>query len=1097
MKKVVKSFSQGGCRNSSIGPTRPSDRWQAILLPLVLCLLASPAFGQISATVSGRVTDQTGAVVPGAKVTATDVNTGAKATTRTNTQGSYAIPFLQPGTYDVSAAKSGFKPMVRSQVKLDVGQVARIDFAMQLGQVRQTVEVKGGAPMLETETSSLGQQIGSETIESLPLNGRDYIQLVTLSAGSSPNSYSRASNGFSLNGGDTFQTSLLLNGVSNNNYILGTDTSSLQAVRPSVDAIQEFKVETANYSAQYGHAAGGIVSVAIKSGTNHLHGDAFEFLRNDKLDATDFFANRSGLSNPPLKRNQFGGTLGGPVIHNRTFFFVSYEGTREVSSQTGTTTLPTPQMINGNFGSEAIYDPLNVVGGVRQEFTNNTIPAKRIDPVAANLAALYPAPNLPGTVNNFVTNIPISQPTDQYAGRFDQNFSERDKLFVVYTRGVTTIHQGSFFASPGNGGNGFGQFPLTKTPRAYSFAVGETHIFNPELVNEFHAGYNHNESNQIGPEDSPLFSQFGINGVPPLSGLNGLPMICLTGYSCLGDRTFNPNPKLVQISQANDTVSWVHGNHNIAFGGSLMFIHNYAGTSHNARGNIHFNGQFTSQTPGQGRGSAFADFLLGQTNSATLTTPLVGRLRSRNYGIFVNDSWRVTHALTLNLGLRYNLQTPMVERDNRLWNFVLDPQSSNYGTTVQAASGGYLQRGFSNLNLNNIAPRIGLAYQLNSKTVIRSAFGVFYGGLGYQDIAHSGAANPPGFLSISFPTSTTAATSNFVLSTGFPPDTLNPQRVVNPNAFALSANFPWPTVDQWNFSVQRQMPGSSVLTIAYVGSSSSYLLSDNQMNSPLPGPGAIQPRRPFPNFGSILLQTPYSHSTYHSLQARLERRFRNGLSLLATYTYSHALDGVASNEDSFASVPQNPLDIAAEKSSSDFDHRHRFVASGIYQLPMGRTSGFLGGSGASRAIFGGWEIGGIFTAQSGHPMTPSVSPNPANTGNPARPDRLCNGNLSGSQRSIDHFYDVACFTPAAPFTYGNSARGVLTSPHFVNLDALLDRTFKVRESVSLEFRAEFFNFTNTAHFGTPDLTVNQPQAGTITSTSSPSREIQFGLRLRF
>ncbi len=1064
---------------------------------LILLAGVLPVAAQ-TATVQGRVTDPTGAVAPGAKITITNARSGVKSTTTSNTQGAYTMPFLQPGTYDILVKSPGFKPALRSGVALDVDQTAGIDFALQVGEASQTVEVQGGAPLLQTETASLGQTIDNKTLFTLPLNGRDYTQLVTLGAGAVQNTYSRAKNGFSLNGSETFQNTMLLDGVDNNNYILGTDSGNINALTPSVDAIQQFKVETSNYSAQYGRSAGGVVSVSIKSGTNEIHGDAFEFLRNDALDANDFFANRTGLARPPLRRNQFGGTVGGPVIKNRSFFFLSYQGTRQTSSNSGATTAPTPAMVGGNFGSKAIYDPFSLSGGVRAPFPNNVIPANLFDPSGAKLAALYPAPNLPGLVNNYAYNQTELNNGDELDSRFDEQLTNNDTMFVRYSRGTGEIDQGSVFHGPGNGGGGFGQYPIDQPLLAYSIVVSETHIFGPALVNEFHIGYTHNESNQLSPATSPLFQQFGINGIPPLAGLDGLPQIGLTAFSALGDRTFAPNPKLVQVGQLNDTMSWIHGNHTVTYGGQVLLSHDYAGTSNGARGSLSFNGQFTSQVPGKGAGSALADLLLGQTNSAGLTTPLVGRLRDSYYGLFINDSWRVNPKLTLNFGVRYDLQTPLWERDNRMASFDFFPGSPGYGTLIDATSGSFLARTFSNLDTNNFAPRLGLAYQLDSKTVIRGAYGVFYGGLGYQDIAHSGSANPPYFMSVSAPSATSAPLSNLVLSQGFPPGLLSTTNLKNPNLFALSPQFPMPMVNQWNFAVERQLPGDSVLTVSYVGSSTSHLMGDNNINSPPPGPGAINPRRGFPQYGDIIFQTPYGHATYEALQATFQKRYSSGLSILADYTWSHAMDNVLNNEDNVGGgVPQNPLDWALEKADSGFDVPQHFVASVIYQLPVGAQGKLLGGSRVSRAVFGGWQVGGIFVDQSGFPLTPTVSPNPSNTTTPARPNRVCNGNLSGSAQTLNQWFQVSCFAPAAPYTYGNSARGVIRSPGMANLDALVDRNFTLTERMNLEFRSEFFNFTNSAHFGRPDMVIGTPQAGRITSDIAPNREIQFALRLMF
>lgn len=1077
------------------------------ILPFVIGL-GSIAYSQATTgTLSGRITDPQGAVVPGATVQVLNADTNVAVTTQSNTSGEYVVPFLPPGTYRLVIRKTGFQQIIKSGVTLHIQETIAQDFVLAVGSVSQSVQVTTATPVMQTQSAAVGQVIDNKTISTLPLNGRDYTQLVTLVAGAAPNSYSRASNGFSLNGGVTFQTAILVNGLNNVNYILGTDTSNINALTPSPDAIQEFHVQTGNFSAEYGRSAGGVVSVVIKSGTNELHGDAYDFLRNDKLDANDYFAKRSGLARPPLRRNQFGWTLGGPIIRNHMFFFASYQGTRQASSNSGVVSVPTPEQYQEiqsaqpvSFGSTAIYNPFDVVNGIRQEFQENTIPTKLLDPVGLKIAALYPKPNLPSAVNNYGYNQSVTDNATEIDSRFDAQPSAHDTAFVTYSRGIATLNLSSIFAAPGNGGN-FGTYPNRQPIRAWDIGLGETHIFSTSVVNDLRAGYTHNQSDQLPSEPSPLFQQFGINGIPSLPGLNGLPTFSLTGYTGLGNRTFQPNPKLVQITQGTDIASWIHGDHTVKFGGEIMFTHNYAGTSSIARGSFSFNGQFTSQTAGKGRGSALADLLLGQTDTATLSTPLTGRFRSFYYGLFIQDTWKATRSLTVDMGLRYDLQTPLWERDNRMTNFDIFPETSNYGTFVSAKSGNYLNRTFSNLDSTDFAPRLGLAYQLNSKTVIRAGAGVFNGGLGYQDIAHLGTANLPFSVSVSVPTSINAATSDLVLSNGFPSGILVPENTKNPSINSFPANFPMPKVDQWNLSIQRELPNDSSLTVAYVGSSSYDIESDNNLNAPPPGPGALNPRRPFPQYGSNVTALTYGHSTYEALQLTYDWRFYKNLSILSDYTWSKSLDNILTNEDNVgggAGGPQNPNDTKAEKALSGFDVPFRFVTSIIYQLPVGKGHAFTVHSTVGQAIVSGWEVGGIYTVQHGSPHTPTVSPDPANNGTPARPDRLCNGNLPRGLRTPAKWYNPACFAPAAPYTFGNSARDVIFAPGLANLDFLVDRTFNLwKESRTLEFRSEFFNFTNSAHFGSPDMTVTNAQAGSISSDASPNREIEFALRLRF
>ncbi|MGA7521308.1 MAG: TonB-dependent receptor [Acidobacteriaceae bacterium] len=1085
-------------------------QWTSLWHLVAVCLIvvgSRVAFGQ-AAELQGRVADSSGAVVPDASVTVTNNATGVTVKSKTNGDGQYTVPFLQPGDYTIVVEHAGFVTVRRMGVHLEVDQKAGIDFELKPGGETQTVEVTSEAPLLQTQSASTGETIGTKTIVTMPLNGRDYTQLVTLSAGASKNSYSRAGNGFSLNGSQTFENTMLINGIDNNDYILGADSANINAITPSIDAIQEFKVETSNYSAEYGRSAGGIVSVSIKSGTNAVHGDAFEFLRNTVLDANDFFANRAGKPRTPLHRNQFGGTIGGPILRNHSFFFVGYEGQRQTSDQAGFTTVPIGQEATGNFGSIPIYNPADVVNGQRQEFQSNTIPSRQLDPVGLKLAALYPAPNYPsvanpGAVNNYAYTQGLTSNFDRIDSRFDEQIGSHDSAYVSFNRGTVFTETGSVFAPPGNGnpvGAGQTTGPFTQPIHAYTIMGSETHIFTANLVNEFRLGYTHNDSNQLPLSSQPLFQQFGINGIPPSPGLTGLPFFSITGFSTLGDRTFAPNPKLVQVSQGNDTLSWAKGKHTITMGGEMLFTHNYAGTSDVQRGYLVFTGQFTSQTPGVGTGSALADLLIGQTQSATLSTALQGRLRSTYMGAFVNDSWRVAPKLTLNLGLRYDLQTPMSERDNRMSNFVLDSSSPQYGTLVQAKNGSTVDRTFSNLDTTDFAPRVGISYQATPKTVVRGGFGIFYGGLGFQAIAQAGSANPPYFFSVPVVSATNAATSSLVLQKGFPSGFLNPASVVNPSLYSQARNYPMPAEDEWNVAVEHELPFNSALTVTYVGNSTSHIMGDNDVNAPPPGPGAVAARRPFPGYGEIVYQGDYDHSTYHALQVGFTKRYTGGLSVLSNFTWAHAIDNVHNNEDNVGGgYPQNPNDLQAEKGDSGLDVPLDYTASVIYALPFGASHGWLAVSRLGRQIAGGWQLGGIFTADHGYPLTPSVSPDPANTTTPERPNRTCSGYLSYQQRSISHWFDTACYTVPAPYTYGDSARGVIWAPGVVSLDALIDRTFTFTEHYRLEFRAESFNVANSAHYAAPSVAVGTAQVGTVSNDSAafPNRQYQFALRLLF
>jgi len=1069
----------------------------AVLPILLLLAFNSQAVAQ-NAQLTGIITDGNSALIAGAQITLTNIDTSVTRKAVTNADGYYSITFVPPGNYGLSVIANGFKPVTRNNLGINVDQAARIDFTLEPGTITESVNITANEPPLERETSSIGQVIENKSIVTLPLNGRNYSQLVLLMPGATPNQLPRAGDGFSVNGNRALQNKFLVDGLDNNNYIMGVDTGSTQVIRPLVDAIQEFKVESANYSARYGQAAGGIISVALKSGTNSFHGSAFEFLRNEKLDANDFFANRAGLKRGPFRFNQFGGTLGGPVWRNRAFFFASYQGTRTRASNISVVTVPTAEQVRGNFGNVNIFDPTKVVGGTRQQFVNNVIPEARMDSVGRQIAALYPAPNQPGLVNNYASLVPQTDDANQYDFRGDHNFSERDKLFARFNKVDRNFLRGGICPAPGNCGVQM-TLPQSLTNDAWSAGTGYTHVFSSNAVNDVRLGFSNNKNFLQSSAQRPLFDEFGIKGVPQFHSLTGLPFFNLTSYSALGDRLQTPNPKEAEVFQVNDNFSYFRGHHTMNFGGEYWRLSTFAGTANGARGSFDINGQFTSRTPGQGTGNAVADLLLGLTSSASLTTPQVATFLVDYYGGYFNDTWRISPKVTINLGLRYELQTRQREKDNRQSFFDYTPGSPTYGTLVPAHDGGHRAETFSNLDRNNFAPRIGLAWQLDQKTVMRSGCGIFYSGVGNYSVNFSGAANLPYFVRTAINSPTTSANTSLKLSDGFPADALDPARVLNAAAFGQPQDFPQTEIYQGNIDVQRELWDGVVLSLAYVGSGAVNLRGQMDINAPRPGAGAAQPRRQFPAFGAINTLSSYAHSSYHSLQTKLERRFSNGFSLLGSYTWSHAIDNSTDGENlpDFSVVPQNQFNTNAEKASSTFDIKHRLVTSFVYDLPFGRADGWLGGSRFAQAVFSGFQIGGIFVAQTGQPVNPDVAGNPANTTNPVRPNRLRDGNLSRSERNVDRWFDTAAFVVPEAFTYGNSGRNVLRAPGLVNLDFLVARNFRLTETMHLELRGEFFNLTNTAHFARPNATVGSPQFGHITATAAPNRQVQLGVRLAF
>jgi hypothetical protein len=1064
------------------------------LFLFVLALTAgTTAFAQ-NAQITGRVTDQSDAVVPGAEVSATNQQTALMRNAIANSDGYFTILYLPPGTYKIAVKKDGFKSIERLNVILNVDQVARLDFTLEAGAVTDAVTITSDAPLLNSETASVEQVVDNKTVVTLPLNGRNYTQLMALAPGAQPNPRSRAADAVQLNGQRAFQTTYLIDGMDNNNYIIGADSGTTQAVRPSIDAIQEFRVESSNFSAEYGRSSGGVVNVAIKSGTNELHGTAFEFLRNDALDASDFFTNRSGLKKPPYRFNQFGGTLGGPLVKNKLFLFGSYQGTLIRTARTAITTVPTADMKRGIFPSP-VYDPftLNSTTLTRQPFANNTIPQARWDAVGAKLIQLYPNPNLPGLTNNYAGQIRTQTDDHQVDVRGDYVLSSKDTLFARFSRNNRDNNQGSLFGAPGYGGTFFVDQPVLIPSSAWSVVGGHNRVFSPTWANDLRLGYTHNQSNHLSPSTDSLYSQFGFLGVPGSDTIPGLPTILASGYSVLGDRLFEPNERYGNILYLTDNVTWTRGTHSMRFGGETRLVRQFYGGGEPgaglSRGLYVITGLLTGQRVGL-PGSAMADLLLGQTTQVRIAASPNVDIPNYNYGFYFNDTWKTTPNLTLQLGVRYEVQSPGWESNQKAVNFDLNPGSPTYGTLVNAKDGSIRDRSFVNLDKNNFAPRLGLAYRLNDKTVIRAAAGIFYGGLGQFNTT---VGNLPLFVTISTPINVVLVPPTQQLQAGLPAGILDPKNAVGASAEFWPEDRPILETYQWNLSVQRELPGNFAITASYVGSGTSHLLGGRNINQPLPGTTAI----PFPQFGAVSENSPFAHATYHSLQTKVERRFSNGVSLLSSWTWSHAIDGIPTNEDLTTVLgPQDPNNLSLEKASSAIDIRHRWVTSAIYDLPIGRKDRWLGDNAVARAVLGGWQLGGIFVTQTGLAFTPGVTRTVAD-GLSLRPNLLRDPNLSDSQRSVDRWFDPTAFAAPAVGAIGTAGRNILRGPGLTNLDLLVSRSFRLTETKRLDFRAEFFNALNKTHLGLPNATIDQPTAGRITSVQAPPRQIQFGLKFVF
>jgi len=1073
------------------------------LLALLLC--SAPAAAQVdTGAVTGTVKDPSGAVIANAAVKVESSGTGSVVSLLTNTSGIYAQPGLKAGVYSISASAAGFKTVSKTGVEVRIQDRIAVDFELPVGTATSTVTVESSVPALDAETSSLGSVVEEKTIKNLPLNGRNYIQLATLAPGTSPSQQSNERNTFVANGARSIQNSYLLDGVDNKNKIVGFDNSSAQSIEPVLDSVQEFKVQTSTFSAEFGQSAGAVVNVTTKSGTNDLHGSAFEFLRNSYLDASPYFQ-PAQTAKPQFIQNQFGATLGGRIIKDRTFFFFGWQSSREVNAAPQLGSVPTDAQKSGLFTTQ-IYDPAttalsaNGQAYVRSAFAGNRIPTSRFDPVALKLLALYPEPNLSGK-NNFFSNQRERVDNDQFVGRLDHRFSEKDSLFGRYSSSGNTNILPATLPPPASQ-------PSIVTPEAHSFAASETHIFTPALLNEARIGYQETRETQK-IDGQRLFDQYGIIGAPDISTVLGLPTFAVSGLTTIG--TTGPGTLLTPATgsgnlpidkqgrtiQVNDNLSWVHGRHTLKFGFDFQQVTLYADSTLNARPVYNFSGVYT-QDPQQRSttGAAFADFLLGQTSAATVSTRSLSESRQHIYQGYVQDDWKVSSKLTLNFGLRYELPLPFYETANHYSNLILEP-GPLYGTILDASAAGVAgyRSSFVDPNRHNFAPRLGFAYQLTRKTVIRAAGGIFYGRDENVPVARRPTNNPPYFIQTTY--TSDQIDPNIVLSQGFPSNALDPATVKNPSVNSYLRHSPTPYVQQWNLNLQQDLGKGFVAQLTYVGSSSHDLYYPAQIDQPSPGPGPIQARRPLANYSAVYAYAPFVSSSYESLQAQLERRFSHGLSLLAAYTYAHSIDNGSSQVDLGVAAPQNALNFKTERGNSNFDIRHRLVVSSVYELPFGKGKPFLNSSRIAGLLIGGWQLTGIFSAQTGLPFTPVLSFDPTNTGTTARPNRIASGALPSGQQGPQSWFDSSAFPSPAAYTFGNSGRNILNGPGFHNIDLGLSRFITLTERWNLEFRAEAFNLFNTPEFSLPNATLGVATTGTISTVINPQREIQLALRLAF
>ena len=1035
-----------------------------------ILLAAASLYAQSTrGSIGGQVTDATKTAVSGAAVALVDQETNQKRTAITGPQGDFLVTLLDPGTYRLEVDAPGYRPHVQDLV-LDLNQEIRVEVPLLPGKTTEQVTVTAKRSLLRPDSSTVGGVIDNRQVQGLPLDGRDFFELSLLLPGVVPAAEGsaasvRGSFAININGAREDSNGFLLDGVYN-----GDPKLNGTAVSPPVDAVREFEVLSSTYDASFGRDGGGQVSVVLRSGGNQFHGTAYEFFRNAIFDARNYFA-PSDASAPQDQRNQFGGTVGGPVVKNRTFFFADYQGTRDSTGITQVTNVPTLAERTGDF-SQSSRIPIDPTTGA--PFPNLKIPSYYLNPAGLAIAALYPAPNRNVPNQNYVSSPAGRVRDDQFDLRLDHSLAPSSQLTFRYSFGDNSLFEPftgpSFPLVPGYGDN--------VPSRAQNAMLAETHVFTPALLNEIRAGFDrvslgvfqqdigHDVNGQVGlPQISTNPRDFGLTS------------ISVTGFSPLGDESNNPQHGVTNVYQLTDNLTWVHGRHLAKFGADFRVLQQNAYRDVESRGFIDFLGLFT--------GNALEELLLGlATDSGVATLNNPEHLRTYSYNFFANDTWRLRPNLTLILGVRYEYNSPGVDAQNHA---NLYDQATQ--TLVPVGTGG-MPRGGYLPDRNNFAPRLGLAWTPagSPRTVVRAGYGIYYD----QSSLAPGEGlyfSPPYFnFNVYYPLGPTAP---LLLSNPFPNNFPLP---TPSSALAFQRDLRTPYVQQWNFNIERSLGGSRMLEIGYVGSKGTGLIGARDINQPPPTPAQTY-QRPVAAFADIDLMESNRNSIYHSLQARFEQRLNFGLSLLASYTFAKSIDNGSSFFSSAGdpNFPQDSYNLRAERGLSNFDVRHRFVASYAYDLPFGKASRWLKG----------WQTFGILQFQTGQPFTVSLLPDfdNSNTGI----DSLGFGandrpNVVGSPRlsnpTANEWFNTSAFAIPPYGTFGNSGRNTVEGPGMATVDLSLVKNTAIRERATVQFRVEAFNVLNRTNFGLPDNFIGSPTFGQILSAGNP-RRLQLGLKLLF
>ena len=1078
-----------------------SVRCVAGLVLALLTFAASPAMAQLdTASLVGTVRDASGAVLPGVSVVATHVETGVTAATVTNNSGQYVFPSIRIGTYSVSAELTGFRRSVQNDVRLQVQDRAEVNFALQIGAMTEEVVVQGRPELLQTQTADIGNVVDERQVRDLPLLGRRYSELALLSPGVVIAPGGITSRGedtfFNANGNFATWNNYTLDGADNNSFSTNLQERSPQVVQPPVDALQEFKVQTRTYSAEFGKAAGAVVNASVKSGTNRISGSVFEFFRDEAFNANTWDNNRAGLSKGKFNQHIAGFTLGGPVARNRTFFFGDYQGTRLDRALTQVATVPTEAMRRGELGEFSG----NMVG------SNPFVPAgcvdaaaKRISPacidaVAAKLVNLYPLPNAPGITNNYVSNGILDNAIDQFDVRIDHQLTGNDKLFARYSFQNTDRREPPVLDDPVASGD----FASNILIRGQNVVGGWSRIFGSSLFNELRVSYNRVRSDSVHPAfgvDSN--AEYGIKGVPKDPRFyGGLPHIAIARVTRLGGPFFRPQFQTSQVYQFSENLTWSKANHSFKFGVErrsdlVRYI-----DLRSLNGELSFNdGRYT--------GFGFGDFLLGLATAQRLTLFHEPDLYTNGWQLYAQDSWRATSSLTVNYGLRYEYFSPMFDRHAKLTN--IDP--SNGQILTARDSGSVFERALINPDRNDFAPRVGIAWTITPRMVLRGGYGIFYQQTDRYGSESQLGLNLPQLVDASITANSANQAPAFTFVQGFTslaPANIDKSivqwRIQDPNQDT-------PTVHQFSFGPEVQLPGNMVVAAEYVGNRTRHGRRLRNLNQGiLAAPGSTSVTFPYAQygFGNAFLEQIVTNgrADYDALQTRAQRRFANGFAFTAAYTYSKAmgdfLDHLSVGGGATGNFPRDAYNMAADYGPLPFDIRHRLSSSFIYELPVGPGRAFNPG-GIAGALAGGWAINGILSLNSGRPFSISATDR-AGTGLGRRAAADCIGDPlpAGFQRTRDQWFDITAFAAPAVGMYGSCGYNTMYGPSSKTMNLSLFRSIVFAEQRRLELRVETFNIFNWVNYGFPGSNAsNLGTFGRITSTQGDPRELQMAIKFYF